>query len=236
MRFLKNRKKRPFFRTLILLVPLVLTVGILSASCTDFFSTSLASWAKRDPHNLIPPVDAGNIAELVNNPYIADDPDLSLALLENIDAAMDGASDEDKEILQNAALEVAVNASGLGQAALGVLIDLDSLADNPKDVIIDAINGLDNLEAAAELLCSILEGFDPDNVNADPNDLALAAIVLLTGEAKKAPGGVEGYINGFTAGGASTDAEQLAVALATAAAGQLSDGSLKDVLSNLGLF
>ena len=240
MEFLKNREKHPFFGTLALLLPLVLAVGIFGASCTDFFSISWASWAKRDPHNLIPPVNAGNIDELVNDPYIADDPDLSLALLENIDAAMDGASDEDKEILQNAALEVAVNASGLGQAALGLLSDLDSLQDDPVGMILDAISGMDNLEATSELLCSILEGFDPNNENADPTDLALAAVVLLAAEAQKAqnePGGIDGYVDDFANRPPNPGAEQLAVDLATAALNNADDtsGPLWDALRDLGL-
>ena len=240
MEFLKNREKRAFFGTMSLLFPLVFAIGLLGSSCTGFFSTSLAAWAKRDPHSLIPPVNAGNIDELVNNLFIADDPDLSLALLENIDAAMDDASDEDKEILQNAALEVAVNASGLGLAAMGLLDDLDSVQDDPKSAIIDAINGADNLEASSELLCSILEGYDPYNENVSPEDLAYAAIVLLAAEAKKAenePGGVDGYIDDFANRSPNPGAEQLAIDLATAALDGAGDtsGPLWDTLRDLGL-
>ena len=240
MEFLKNCKKCTLFRALFPLLPLALAAGLLGSSCTDFYSTSWASWAKRDPHNLIPPVNAGNIDELVSNPGIAGDPDLSLALLENIEDAMDGASDEDKQVLQDAALEVAVNASGLGQALTDLLSDLEGLEDDPKGAVIDAINGADNLEAASSLLCSILDGYDPNNGNASPEDLAYAAVLLLAGEAKKAesePGGVDGYIDDFSGRSPNPGAEQLAVDLAAAALDGAGDtsGPLWDALRDLGL-
>ena len=218
-------KKRRFF-----LVLVILGVAVFFASCTDFFSTSWASWAARDPDSLVPTVTPGNVDELIA--LAENNPDLSLAVLKKIRDASKKASGTDKQKLQNAALEAAVNAAGLGQAVLGVAKDLGSLEDDAKDIVIDAINGMDNLDAAASILAEILAGgFDAST--ADPNDLALAAVVILAAEAKKAPGGIDDYIDHFQ-DTPLTPVEQLAVDLALAAKDNVS-GPLKDLLDNLNL-
>jgi len=114
-----------------------------------------------------------------------------------------------------------------------VASDLDSLEDDPKTVIMDAISGMDNLEEAASILADILSGdFDPST--ADPNDLAMAAIMLLAAEAKKAPGGAEDYMDNFDPKAPLSPTEQLAVDIAKASKDNVSD-TMKDLLESLNL-
>ena len=211
-------------------VSMLLAVVVVSVSCTDFFSTSWASWAARDPDNLIPAVTPENVDELIAK--AENNPDLSLALLKKIQSAANSASGTDKQKLQNSALEAAVNAAGLGQAVLGVATDLGSLEDDSKSIVIDAINGMDNLDDAASILADILAGGFDDST-ADPNDMAMAAVVLLAAEAKKSPGGIDDYIDHFQ-DTPLNPVEQLAVDLALAAKDNVS-GPLKDLLDSLNL-
>ena len=213
-------------------IPVIL---VLFGSCTDFFSTSLASWASRDPDKLVPAVTTDNVDELVAS--AENNPDLSLAVLKKIRSAAKGATGDNKQKLQDAALEAAVNASGLGQAVLGVATDLASLEDDPRAVVTDAIKGMNNLDDAALILSEIIDDdFDMDK--ADPNDLALAAVVLLAGEAKKAeqePGGIDAYIDNFNPNDPTLSPEEkLAVDMALAAKDKIS-GPLADALRELGL-
>ena len=210
---------------------LVIVIAALFESCTDFFSTSLAApWAVRDQDKLVPSVTAGNVDELID--LTDNDPDLSLAVLKKIQAAVKGAFGNDKQKLQEAALQAAVHSVGLAQSVLGVMSELNSLEGSVTDIFIDAIKEMQNLADASSVLFAILDkNFDMDE--ADPTDLALAAMVLLAGEAKKAPGGVDNYVNSFPTSNPSNEA-QLAMVMAAAAAGGVS-GSLKDALAELGL-
>ncbi|MDR2617293.1 MAG: hypothetical protein LBC62_00345 [Treponema sp.] len=219
---------------------------MLFISCTEFFSTSLAPWAARDPDKLIPKVTANNVDGLLAQ--AENDPDLSLALLKKISDAAGNASSGDKAKLQNAALEAATNAAGLGQAVLGRAGEIASV-DNPddaKNLLTNAINDMSNLEAAASILTNTLP--DPANDTAlknftdtaSPEDLATAAALLLAGEAKKS-GDIDGYINSsFNKDSPDlSPAENLAVKMAEAAKDKYTDtganGPLKDLLSGLGL-
>jgi hypothetical protein len=202
---------------------------------------------------MIPTVTAGNVRELIA--MAENDPDLSLAVLRKIQSAVEGASGEDKLALQSAALEAAINAAGMGQAifgAAGELTNLDS-DDVAKDTLLNAINGMQNLEASASILTSILPdpsdtaAFNNFTATANANDLAMAAALLIAGEAKKESAnyqnGVDGYIddlgNKFENGGQLSQSEELAQAMALAAAlegreNELSE-PLRKVLSGLNL-
>jgi hypothetical protein len=212
--------------------------ALLFFSCTDFFTTSLASWAQRDPSSLIPPVTTGNIQELIE--ITETNPDQSLALLKSINEAGDNPE------LQAAALQVAANASGLGAAILQHADDIANIdEDNAKDIVVDALNSLSNIVETGSVLKDILP--DPTDTTAwdtfvdvsSAEDLAMAAAVLLAAEAKSATGGALGYINGFDptdASSTNTDAEKLAVALAEAAINKPSSGGLLgDLLAGLNL-
>lgn len=246
------RKRYFFFITVTLAFTAVFT------SCTDFFSNSWARWAARDPDKLVPKVTAGNVDELIAT--AENNPDLSLAILKKIQAATNGASEDDKLKLQSAALGAAANAAGLGQAVLGAAGQLTSLSgDNSEDdikdatdMLLNAINGMKNLEASCAALCGILPdpadqaAFDAFTAAASANDLAMAAAMLIAGEVKNQVNNdvtpeeyLEDIKNRIEQGDDLKESENLARAMALAAAipgreNELS-GPLKDVLEGLNL-
>ncbi|MDR2110230.1 MAG: hypothetical protein LBP32_02875, partial [Spirochaetaceae bacterium] len=250
----KRKKETPFpvlglgrFRC----VPLLAAAlgGLLWTSCTDFFSTSLGSWAARDRRNIVPSVNTGNVKDLVVK--AENDPDLSLGVLKGIDAAVKKTSGQERISLQGAALEAAVNASGLGGSVLNKAGELSSV-DSPekaRDMVVDAITGMKNLEETSTVLGSILpdpeadpEGFLAFTDAADPNDLAMAAAMLLAAEGEKYMDedeeALEDYMDNFDPFGAGlSPSERLAVKLAEEAA-KKSEGlndSMKDRLDGLHL-
>jgi hypothetical protein len=174
----------------ILFPAFIAAAGLLLFSCTQFFSTSWASWAARDPAQLIPAVTRANVNDLVKS--FEDDPDGSFALLKKIKEAHDGAASPELEV---AALKAAINSVDLINAIVGVVGELSNLGnfDNPdevRNIIEKALGGMKNLEAVGETLSAILpapNSSDFDNfVNAaSVEDLAMGAIVLLLGEASK---------------------------------------------------
>ncbi|MDR2258061.1 MAG: hypothetical protein LBE14_02805 [Treponema sp.] len=210
-------------------------------SCTDFFSTSLASWAARSPDSLIPTVTAGNVDELIANSE--NNPDMSLAVLKKIEDALKNAGSGEASALQAAALGAAANASGFGSAILNKADDISKIMedkDNAKGMVVDAIQDMPNLKETSETLTTILPKpgtgeFDAFVEKANPDDLATAAAVLLAAEAK----GKENYIDTFDPGAADTESAKLAVELARAASRKYeednSTGRLKDILEGLNL-
>jgi hypothetical protein len=216
--------------------------GTLFFSCTDFFSTSLAPWAARDPYSLIPAVTPGNVNDLIADSE--NNPDMSLAVLKKIQDALEGAGPDDAGTLQAAALGAAANASGFGPAVLNKADDISKLMedkDNAKNLMFEAINDMPNLEETSETLTAILPKpgtaeFDTFIEKADADDLATAAAVLLAAEAK---GKGDDYINTFTPETAATDSAKLALELAGAAARKYEEtntgGRLKDILEGLNL-
>ena len=211
------------------------------ASCTDFFSTSLASWASRHPDKLIPTVTPDNVEELITT--AENNPDLSLSLLKKIQDAADEAYGDDKQKLQNAALEVAVNAAGVGHAVLAAAGELTTIGDaeHAKILVKDSLDDMENLEEASSILFDILpapntQEFDDFVAFADPNDLALAAALLIAGEAKK-DGDFDKHINDIGHDTPRSEPEKLAVEMAKAAMAredELSE-SIRDVLKGLNL-
>ena len=226
----------------------ILGLVLFLGSCRQFFTTSLAPWAARDPASLIPPVTTANIQDLLEQS--ANSPDQSLALLDKIKDALATASAEDQAVLQAAALSAASNASGVATSILSNAGDLlNAMESGQPDAIItvvsDAIAGLSNLASTATLLTGMLP--DPNDTaafnafvdQATPDDLAMAAIVLLASEAQ-ASGGVENYITSFDSGSPTLNTtESLAVALAGAAAASYAasggTGQLADILAGLNL-
>jgi hypothetical protein len=165
------------------------------------------------------------------------DPDLSLALLKKIQGALENASGEDKSKLQDAAIEAAVNAAGFGQAVLAVLGELSSEKTVDADRLIQkALGEMKNLEAAGSVLFEILpKDTDPDFdafiKSASADNLAMAAVLLLAGEAKK---------NDFQVGkqnDSNNEVIKLAEKLASSAVSQKDklSGPLSDVLGALNL-
>jgi hypothetical protein len=212
-------------------------------SCTEFFSTSLAPWAARDPASLIPPVTADNVDDLIAQ--AENNPDMSLALLKKIRDARNSASGAELGKLQAAALEAAVNATGLGNSLLTAVGELGGLEDPDKagELARNAINRMSNLAEAGELLNEILPrpGGDPAEFQAftehtGSEDLVMSAVVLLAAESQKHD---DGYIENFDANKPLTPSEQLPVDLAKAALEKIGEeggqGPLGDILSGLNL-
>ena len=226
-------------RHIIFILPF-LAIAVL-VSCTDFFSSSLASWAARDPKNLIPDVTVDNVNELVE--LAENDPDLSLEVLLKIEEAVEGASDEEKAALQVAAVEAAGNAVGLGQTILNSAGEFAGLEDNDDaiDAILDAIDNMPNLEEASSALYDLLpkdpsgEEFDNFINTASADEIALAAILLLAGEAKKS-GDDEEYVDNFRSNPTSPEA-QLALDLTAALADKEDELSetMRNILEGLNL-
>jgi len=220
---------------------LFFVVLLILNSCTQFFSTSLAPWAARDPDTLIPAVTADNVSELIE--LAEDNPDLSLAILKKIKKAADGANEEDEAALLAAALQAAANATALGPAVLGnagSIIDALNNSDNAAEAVTKALDSMKNLAEVSDILDDILvpgtSAFSAFLDAASADDLAIAAAIIIASEAKDFIDS-EDYLNSFDPSGASlTSKEELAIELAVAAAGKsdLSD-RLKDLIAGLGL-
>lgn len=235
MMITNNRKTVYFF-----LIPIIFLMAALLFSCTDFFSTSWASWASRDPSKLIPSVTVDNVHELIE--MTENDPDMALEVLIKTGEAADKASGDDKAELQAAAVEAAVNAVGLGQTIINSVGELASIetVEDAKNAVLDAINGMPNLEEASSALYDLLpkdptsEEFDNFVNTASAEEIALAAILLLTGEAKKA-GDSEDYVDNFNSG--SSPEAKLALDLAAALAGKEDEipPHIDDILKGINL-
>jgi hypothetical protein len=235
----------------------VVCIVLVFSACTDFFSTSLAPWAKRDPSKLIPKVNAANVAELITR--TESDPDLSLAVLTGIRDAINETSNEaEKAALRSAALRAAANASGLGNALFSNAGTIISTLDNPEELqkaAVNAVNSMSNLNQVSNILLNNIipapssPGFTSFVENAPATDLALSATVILLGEAQTlgSPEAVEGYITGTGSGphfefdNPKTPAENTAVILAQEVIEIVDDpvrgdasGSLKNILENIG--
>ncbi|MCX7948903.1 MAG: hypothetical protein N2509_02180 [Treponemataceae bacterium] len=220
-----------------------ITVGVASG-CRQFFTTSLAPWAARDPATLIPPVTTANVGALAQQ--TADNPEMAAALLDKIAAAIPGASPGDKAVLQAAALDVAANASGVTTALYGTLstIDINNLQNIDQNALLDTISaalaGLDNLQSVAATLADIIPysgsgtSITLDSAfvaAASPEDLVAAAIVLVAAEAQ-ASGNIQNYVSTFNPSSPSGNAA-IAVALVDAAASSGGTGDLLNTFIDL---
>jgi hypothetical protein len=214
-------------------------------SCTDFFSTSLASWAQRDPSSLIPGVTTGNVQDLVR--MAENDPALSLEVLKQIKAAADQAGPEAAAMLRAEGLKAGVNAVDLGSSLLNNIDDIAGVGDpgQASKMLVNAINAMPNLAETAAVLSALVPdpvletaAFDAFIDAADLNDLAMAAAVLLAAEAK-ASGDSAGYIDGIDL----ADPAKPPSALVQTLAGKAKDkydagdegGLVGDLLEGLGL-
>jgi hypothetical protein len=229
-------------------IGLLFSLGILASggvvSCTDFFSTSLAPWASRDPASVIPAIDANNVNDLIA--LSENNPDMSLEVLNKITAAIQDAGEDDASSLRAAALQAAANASSLGPTLLNKAGDISGVIEDPdgaRNLIIDTINDMPNLEATRDALNSILPedgpAFDAFVEKASADDLAIAAAVLLAAEAKVEIDSGD-YINNFDPENPNLSSSALlAVSLATEAskkyAADDSGSRLKEILDGLNL-
>jgi hypothetical protein len=227
------------FRLLFSAFTAVFVVG----SCTVFFSTSLASWAKRDTDGLLPPVTAGNVRELID--MAGTDPAMSLSLLGKIGDAVNGSSGDVKAGLQAAALKAAANAVQPAQAVLKHAGSLTEINDSGEavDLFNKVLGDMKNLTAAADLVTNLLPAnavpgdneFDRFAAASDPQDLAMIAAVIFAADAVKS-GDSAAYLTGYTTGGSSDLAEALAqAALDKVDSGEGDLGLARSLLEQLGL-
>jgi hypothetical protein len=194
---MKKNRLSPGFRVA---VSAVILPVLYMSSCTDLFSTSLASWAQRDPSSLIPEVTTGNVRDLIRK--AENDPALSLEVLRKIRAAADRAGPEAAASLRAEGLKAGVNAVDLGSSLLNSIEDISGVGDPDQatDMLVGAINAMPNLAETAAALSGLVPdpaletaAFNAFIDAADLNDLAMAATVLLAAEAK-ASGNSAGYI------------------------------------------
>jgi hypothetical protein len=212
----------------------VLAVSVLTG-CTDFFSTSLASWTRRDADSLIPPVTTGNIDDLLKQ--TEKDSDASLALLKKIRDAGKNASGDEAAALQLAALKAASNATKPVESLMKNGGDLQNIDPaNAEELITNAINDMPNLSSTGDLLTEIIPDPDtnPDEFQAfvdaaDPLDLATAAVMILMASDAVDSGDPVDYITNYTPG-----SSPLAEALAKAAQGKGNE-TVDGLLSNMHL-
>ncbi|MDR1318014.1 MAG: hypothetical protein LBJ90_00185, partial [Treponema sp.] len=181
-----KEKKYDFF------TPLMSLVAAFSlCSCTQFFSSSLAPWAARDPSTLIPPVTAGNVDELIK--IAENNPDLSLEVLRGIDKAQRNSGGSEKAALQAAALKAASNASGMGTALMhqaGNISEIMEETGNAKKLVADILGDMNNLNKTSDILVNTLPApgtpeYDVFAGKASADDLAMTAAIMLAAEAKK---------------------------------------------------
>jgi hypothetical protein len=206
----------------------IMVSGILASlvfvSCTDFFTSSWGEWAARDPANLIRNVSAGNVDEYIE--MAENNPGLSLELLKKINGAVGSASGSDKTHLQSAAVTAAVNASDFTNVLMNNVPDVSTLEDGDKvkELINDTLNSMGNLTSVSDTLTGVLEQDTTafiDSASAD--DLAMAAALILAGEAKKTGTDIfSNYIPNSAPPGTSL---ALAEELAAAAMGKYEDPS-----------
>jgi hypothetical protein len=193
--------KKTLKRTGIVAGLVCLTVSIF-VSCTNFFTNSWATGAKRDPSNM--KLDASNVDDLLK--AARGDTDMSMTILDKIAGQIDGASEEDKAKLREAALQAASQATNV--AGL-VVSNVDKLTQDTTDVqsLLDQIVGsadMDKMNRASEDLTKILPDVRPDGTftedfEATDAELTQAALIIILG---KSGGDVEGYLNGW--GGVKT--------------------------------
>jgi hypothetical protein len=221
--------------------------SLILLSCMDFFTSSWAPWARRDPASQIKSINTGNVHQ-----YIADaetDAALSLEVLKGIRDALGSADPADAAFLEAAALKAAANAAGLGPALLNSLSDTGKIGEAAEDpakakaLIAGTIGKMSNLEETRNTLLEILPPpgtpeFARFAAASDINDLALAAAVLVSAEAYSHPGGAGNYLDSFTGSGGVTPAEKMAYELSLSAVQKYDDsgaeGLVKDILTQLG--
>lgn len=222
------------------------------SSCQQFFTTSWGTPLARDPKDLIAPVTAENVEDQLE--AAKNDPAVAAALLDKIADAVKDASAADKPVLQAAAVDAASSASGIGAA---VLENSDALIDalnNSGDVLAVVDSALAGLSGAADAGATLLDvipdpvadkdAFDAFVAAATPDQLAMAAVTLVVGEAVAASAASGGtpmdYLQAIDPAAPDAGAQAVAVALAQAAvdasnAGGGDNSLLATLLSNFNL-
>ena len=213
-------------------------------SC-DVFTTSWASWAARGPSS--PAVTLDNVDELIDK--AKNDPDLSLAVLIKTAEAAAKVSGDAKTELQIAAVEAAANAIALAQTVISVAGEIINIIDDQaaaEKAAKNAIKIMPNLVETGTVLYGLLPKdypIGPEFINfidtASAEDLALSAIIIFAGEAKKSGEDIDAYVAGFDITSPPLPPVlEMAAALAAAAGTKPPEelpNSLKNILDGLNL-
>lgn len=173
-------------RTRIIAAAAAVLASLALASCQDFFTSSLASWAQRDPSvpSNLTPAQAISIADLA----VANrDTALARALLPQM-AAFVGGSPTDALIVS--AVDTAVLATGIDDAFGTILTDIgiEALTDDPTAYAaqINAIIAGIAVDADALAIFTALAAADPADMAAagmTAADYVAAAAALVISEA-----------------------------------------------------
>lgn len=236
------------------LLSAAIPIFLLFASCQKIFTTSLGEMFARDPADLIPKVTSSNAAELAEK--AKGDPDSSMEVLNGLVGVIASAPAEKKADLVALALGVSSSASGIentilkeGDSLMNILKNDDltnpAVKDQVYGIVSDALGGLSNLDESSTTLVKVLSApgaptIDQIAASSSAEDLAKAAVLLLSANAAKASGGASGYIENFSPSSTTlTPSESLAVDLAQAAATKYKaeggTGPLADLLGTLNL-
>jgi hypothetical protein len=188
-----------------------LAVLVLLSSCADFFTNSWGKNAARDPSTI--KVTAGNVMSLLKE--AKGDVKTSRGILSKIAEQL---ADKPNPVLQAAAVKAAVQASGLGTAALGALDDVDIDSTNSK-AFNELLSKIQN-----DVKDNDLGGISKDIVSSLPvtgrpprftgsyieevsdSDLTLLALALILAESEK-NGGFDSYIETWTSNSKSINSD-----------------------------
>ncbi len=198
-----------------LLFPLmiILLVGLL-ISCDDFFTTSWGSWAARDMSKMNFKVSADNIDDLKD--MAAGDSAMQLSLLEDLVKAAKNAPPEEKQKLQDAGIELAIESSNIMGAVTNSVDKISELLEGDTEemdhdemvsFITDIIGSMDNLQASTDAVTALLPNPDDENydaaleafvTNGDATNNVLVSVLLVIAEAEAITADPELNPNGKT--------------------------------------
>jgi hypothetical protein len=207
----------------------LVTAGLwgLLGSC-EVFTTSWGTWAARkDLSRSMPEVNSGNVKDMVFE--FAGDPDASLALLGKIAEAVKGTTDpNEKSKLRAAALDAAINASGMTQVFIdhiGVLLETASGSDEiDVDEMFSIFDKIEHTEAISNQLVTIIptkkadpKGFQDLSQEAGSATIVMGALILVVAE--KGNKSIEEYIEDLDPDVPSNTKAELAIDFIEAGAG-----------------
>jgi len=197
---------------------------LIGTGCQEFFTGTLSGGFARDASDLAKNATADNVAEFAATAKSTGDTELSAALLAKMDEII--ADNPDDVALKVVAVDLAIEASGVGDAFLESSADiLNSMndetltADEQSTAVIDAVNdalaGLANLDASSDaILTYAVDAVDPSVLSvafvaaSTADQLAFAALTIVASEATSYTGGLDtlstdlqeysDYLNGGT--------------------------------------
>jgi hypothetical protein len=162
-------------RKLIVWCVLVSALLVFLGAC-EVFTSSWAPWAARDLDAILPEVNGGNARDMVDQ--FADDPDKSLQILKKIAAAINKTSNEAEQAkLRAAALDAAVNASGIMDAFLGSMTDFLEEGEGDFDTVVELFESIKNTKGISAALVTAFDARTKENtaISVDSDTIANSA-------------------------------------------------------------